>query len=143
MADVQRLEAVLGKIKADPEHYDQGMWARKDACGTTYCFAGWAIELYGKDQYEWAFGYRSVTGKVRDPQLADWAWGVIDRETGAYREAPDVARELLGLTRGQADRIFAAWNNLEAVEDGVKAVANDPNAFADYDWFSDNDPDIV
>lgn len=39
--------AVLDHIDAHPEQHDQSRWFQKTTCGTTGCFAGWAVVLAG------------------------------------------------------------------------------------------------
>lgn len=40
---------VYDHIVADELSWDQGVWIDFDACGTTYCFAGWALQLTGRE----------------------------------------------------------------------------------------------
>ena len=42
-------ERVIGQIEAHPEEWDQRYWRVRRDCGTTFCFAGWAIQLTAND----------------------------------------------------------------------------------------------
>lgn len=42
--NVTLLKQTLEHIKANPETWEQGLW-----CGTSQCFAGWAVTLAGMD----------------------------------------------------------------------------------------------
>lgn len=55
MADIDRLEAVLGEIIAHPETHEQRMWATKTECGTSYCFAGHAVSMFAGEEWEWSW----------------------------------------------------------------------------------------
>lgn len=60
---------VLDVIDADPKAWDQNFWVKD--CGTTFCFAGWALVLTGHslkpaDEGQWLDGYQVAGGEVRD-----------------------------------------------------------------------------
>jgi hypothetical protein len=40
---------VLAQIEREPRTWDQGMWATRRECGTSYCFAGHACVLTGHE----------------------------------------------------------------------------------------------
>jgi len=76
---------VMKQIEAEPERWNQDTWSgwnRK--CGTTFCYAGWAMNLSG-------FNLQNMT----NPD-----------------DVQGKAAELLGLTMGEADEIFF-WFPLE------------------------------
>ncbi len=62
------------------------MEQRPDRCGTACCIAGWAIAL-------------------AENLKPNEAWDSVC-ETEGEAEAHDIAKELLGLTENQADRLF-------------------------------------
>jgi hypothetical protein len=68
---------VMAAIEAEPRRWNQNLVVGMRKCGTTYCYAGWALKL---------------SGDALDSQYANY-W-----ETRA--------REVLGLTTEQGDRIF-------------------------------------
>lgn len=44
----QLADQVLAQIEAHPETWDQTDWRTQRDCGTAYCFAGWAVEMSGR-----------------------------------------------------------------------------------------------
>lgn len=47
MPDVERMRRTLAHIEANQGLWNQNKWAEDTACGTTYCYAGWAVVLEG------------------------------------------------------------------------------------------------
>lgn len=45
--NVELLRRTLDYIKTHPNEWDQDRWVTKTDCGTSYCFAGWALALSG------------------------------------------------------------------------------------------------
>lgn len=90
--------------------WNQGTWARKNerqdedgeyyTCGTTACFAGWAVELSGKDAL-------AMEIDMNDP-----------------RDMPvrEEAMELLGLTDEEAFALFEGTNGLDDLRMIVAAI---------------------
>jgi hypothetical protein len=72
--------AVLAQIEKHPETWDQGVW--RSACGTSFCFAGWALHLSG---IQWVAPLRNEA-----------MYRYVHTEVGT-RPAWAVAVELLGL----------------------------------------------
>lgn len=95
---------VLEHITAHPDEHDQHTWAtRAPHCGTTYCFAGWAVVLTGHDVKWTPHGWCcEFPGCKRESAAL-----TTDRRT-----IHDVAREELGLTVRQADDMFWGGNSL-------------------------------
>jgi hypothetical protein len=90
-----------------PNEWNQTHWfqrRRGDAdagCGTACCIAGKvAVEDGGKPQF--LFADSMVTGEVQMPD-------------GALHHVRDYAKEALGLTEKQSERLFGADNSLEDV----------------------------
>lgn len=58
MPNIDLLKRTLAHIEADPENWFQGEWRivnaehDPDRCGTSYCFAGWTLQLSGG---KWAY----------------------------------------------------------------------------------------
>lgn len=128
--NVPLLRKTMEHIKSHPEHWHQGSW-RTDisedmaeslnagratgrhrpvpiSCGTAMCFAGWACELAG-DEWE-----ADVFGGLDQFFVSDHV--MVD---GQPVRAAERARDLLGLTRFQADRLFEGLNRLEDLEEIV------------------------
>jgi hypothetical protein len=47
--NVELAYRVLDHIDANPEQWNQATWFGRSECGTTGCFAGWAVALAGHD----------------------------------------------------------------------------------------------
>lgn len=113
--DETRLFAVLDRIRQDPDSLDMRFFYRtgiEDVCGTTKCFAGHAIDLFG-ERFSWnADVPQSIGGRA--------AWSVIfyDRDAipegvesthvfGGYEvAAAHYAAALLGLNETQTEALF-------------------------------------
>lgn len=96
------LMQVREKILNEPERHYQAYWALATSnpaeggdCGTAYCVAGWAAVLDG--------------GKLR------WQPGPLDNWQALYlvggRSIASHAERALGLTPGEADRLFHGGNS--------------------------------
>lgn len=79
------LREVMAFIKIHPERWNQQRWSQRTECGTTYCLAGWTV-LLGFD--------------------ADWSQHHDFDSYQAEDLVYDMARDLLGLTEGQAYELF-------------------------------------
>lgn len=95
--NTELLLRVADAIENDPGSYDQSMWARRGACGTTMCIAGHACVLSG-----WRFEFDPAmhivdSGLVSSPDLA------FSRVDAEY-----VAQDLLGFTEEEAESLFDA-----------------------------------
>jgi hypothetical protein len=99
--NMDKLYAVLDRIEADPEHWNQSSWSGLGECGTTMCFAGWACKLEGlKLAVE-------VDG------------GTADRGSLASgRAISTTAEEILGLTSNEAYNLF-----IETIHTGLDGRA--------------------
>jgi hypothetical protein len=86
-----KVYAVLDRIEADPEHWDQGKWSQIKECGTAMCFAGWACKLEGLTL---AIEQQPVTNRFAENELAN----------GDEIEATAV--RILGITWDEAYELF-------------------------------------
>ncbi len=104
------LERVAQHIEAEPRRLQMSSWVEaspKSPCGTTACIAGWAVLLTAPD-------FDAALDVARTPTLDDegaddsWAHEArVLRTVGREDEDFDQAgRELLGIDRQQADRLF-------------------------------------
>lgn len=87
--NVELLERVYEHVAEHADAWDQTTW-RDDFrhCGTTFCFAGWTVELT-----------RADTG-------ARWV-GTASVECDGFISAPDgYARDVLGLTYDEGNALF-------------------------------------
>jgi len=108
MANMERLNHVLEVIEANPDRHDQDHFRKVTHCGTTMCFAGWAVELYG----EWL---------VQESDL-DRVTERLSFMTKADRFASESAEEILDLTHDQALALFYDAKSLEDVRLEVKRI---------------------
>jgi hypothetical protein len=97
MLDTELFRKIHAQITARPETHSQDSFEWDDnegeersdgvtLCGTTRCVAGWALHFYAPEQ-----------------SIYDTA-----RELGEPLDLAEVAKELLGLTYGQAEELFSA-----------------------------------
>lgn len=88
--NVPLLRKVMEHIEAHPDEHDQSYWAKRTPCGTTFCFAGWAVQL-------------------GDPTAKpDWeGLKTTDRLVNG-RGIDEYAAELLGLGNRDAIALFSA-----------------------------------
>ncbi len=104
---------VLKAIAADPEKHKQSDWGTKTACGTTMCVAGWTTWLTGEAGFRQSY--------LPEEQFLN----VID--TDSFVE--ERAKELLGLSDDDAERLFYYMNN-----DGARAALEYIAAGEKIDW---------
>lgn len=91
--NVPLITKVMDHIEAHPQEHDQGTWASRTGCGTTYCFAGHAVNMTLPETGRFLFG--AVVTDAYEVR--------IGLETVPI---PVRARELLGLTGGEALALF-------------------------------------
>lgn len=84
----------LAQIDANPCSFNQSTWGYRTECGTVACMAGHVILAAG--------------GEVVPSGLMG-----LYRYQGEDRSAPDLARELLGVSYDHADALFQAANTRE------------------------------
>lgn len=102
--DLERLDAALAAIEAEPERWQQRHWFARTSCGTACCLAGMVVSQAGWTPTDWELDYYG-DGRT------DISWTVEKGED----EGPVgvVARELLGVGYFDAERLFCALNSLE------------------------------
>jgi hypothetical protein len=127
--NVVLIDKVMEVIETDPDHWKQRSWRHdgdfspervKDqesgenvlvtSCNTSFCFAGWACQLEGA---KWV----TVAHVLLEPGEND---GTSDYP-GAI-SASQRATRLLGLTRYEAEDLFAPGNSLGQVRDIVAGI---------------------
>lgn len=106
------MRQTLAHIEAYPDTWNQRTWATppSGACGTAYCFAGWAVALTGAriDAEDETVEVESLPEDVRR-RLREYH-AVYRYEGDAY--IPTVARVALGIAHADADVLFASYNGL-------------------------------
>ena len=114
--NVPLIRKTLEHITAHPEEWDQTTWAtERQGCGTAFCFAGHVVNSEGHE-IVWESG-----GECD----CEWCGGTVSAEfclvDGKPRTISNVAMHALGLTRDQADTLFAGGNGLQV----LYALANE------------------
>ena len=110
------LVAIYQYIKAHREEWDQSFWAQKTACGTAYCFAGFAIARAGAEP-DWDRSY--YVPRTDFCTLSNGETRLID----------GYAQDLLGLDSKQADDLFYAGNSLDDIREMIEAITGvDPES---------------
>ena len=129
--NAELLDAVIEQISKDKKHWDQGSWRDEPisadqpdlvtergkkvlpiTCGTSFCFAGWAVQIGSETKPKWANTY-ALWANSHD-NLADIENGTIT--------ASDRARRLLGLTIEQAGALFSGSNSLREIKTYVRRI---------------------
>lgn len=113
------LVAIYQYIKAHPEEWDQGVYAKRTACGTAYCIAGHAAVRAGWKPL-WPRREGNATANCLDGPRDDDGWLPL---------FDDVARDILGLTAGQASNLFDAGNGIDDIRDLIFEITGmDPES---------------
>lgn len=107
--NMERLEAVLTKIKDHPESHDQGTWGHKTQCGTTACFAGHAALMFDADNVEWSDDVLIPPLKADGRARHDWI---------------TYGAELLSISFEEAHVLFHSARSVYQLEILVKGLAN-------------------
>lgn len=111
MIDYEKLDAVLNHIETHPEQHNQSSWGVKTECGTTACFAGWTLLMFGKpEDILWLDNF------------------ALSTPHDSYDDVDDIAGDILGLEEDQRPALFYTAKTLEDVKVIVKELHNDPNA---------------
>lgn len=110
--NVELLEKVMHHILDHPEEHDQTMWFRKNTCGTAACFAGHVALLSGYQPGSWQLGWDGTT-------ISSCAVG-----EGGTDEVPDLAQDLLCLTKDQANMLFYGENTVPELQVMVKDLVD-------------------
>jgi hypothetical protein len=103
VANAVRLTQLLEYITQNPSEWDQDVWAERSVCGTAFCAAGTAINLFTYAQFNWM---PAVT--IGGPSFAET---VTDTDDVEYM-IDDYARVVLELTDEQGELFFNPDNDL-------------------------------
>lgn len=101
--NVDLMLRVREQITTHPETHNQNQWARRGSCGTTHCIGGWAVAFSRSSDMEWY-------------SLGDLNSDLEACITVAGQYIPDAARDALGLTEKEAERLFYDCSNTEALQ---------------------------
>lgn len=108
--NVEEMNLTLKDIEANPENHNPAWWAKRTACGTAKCAAGFTVVRHG---YTLAF----------QGDTAAWCIG----PDGEEELIAVVARRILDLDEDQAEWFFLGFNTLEdlfAIRDQL--IAEEP-----------------
>jgi hypothetical protein len=117
MPNIDKLNAVLAKIKADPKSWDQSRWF----CGTAACFAGHAMLLEDCKVTTPTAGFGSFGHDVGDSDR-------VEMPNGAVCNVSRAAEEILDLSEDQADALFYYDNELVDLERMIEALEDNPES---------------
>lgn len=99
MPNLELAKRVLAQIEADPATWNQEHWAYKTECGTSYCFAGWALKLAYQEPQFLFWGYDDEATYVRLPK--------------GETTISSAADAVLGISQAQGELLFWAENTLD------------------------------
>lgn len=100
--NLDKLDAAIAWIEANPQLHDQADPFAKRACGTTMCLAGVLCFLDGWVP-DWEHGFNG-----------ELSYGVL--KDAVARNAMECAREILGATDQQKNALFFAADNLAEIQ---------------------------
>lgn len=109
MVNVELLRKTMDHIRENSHLWNQRNWYNANPCGTTMCFAGHAAVLAGFPQ---------------PPHDNGKAWIHNGKHVCTY------AKEVLGISHLQANRLFQGRNDLQDLENLVEHIIAYP------DWCS-------
>jgi hypothetical protein len=111
MPNAELAYRVLDHIDAHPESWDQTQWV----CGTTACFAGWALRLSGYELEEGSFRWSAEVAdgplagvrveyaacdvlKIESPEIcrADGKWDGLFNEGNDRAKLGELVKEIFG-----------------------------------------------
>lgn len=99
------MDKILDQITQHPETHNQGSFANRDACGTTYCVAGWACVLSGVE-----LGFQTF-------ETYEYADSTVDGES-----IVDKAEQLLGISPTESYRLFIGAQTMRGIKSAVKRI---------------------
>ena len=95
------------------QHWNQNWWGTRNECGTTLCFAGWALKLAG----------HTIVPRSEGNQFHYKGGDDLGVEVdGEDRHIAKVAREELGLTNYEKQLLFCSSNRLDDLERRVTHI---------------------
>lgn len=120
MPNTDLLRRTLAHIEDNRREWNQGTWGHRNECGTTYCFAGWAVVLSGGQiNFEPEF---DIDGSY----LASY---VVMPGDPVPDNVENAATRLLGLEYEDAARLFYAPSDLHTLRLIVaELTADEPKA---------------
>jgi len=142
MTNTDLLKRTLQHIETHPNEWDQERWVTKTDCGTSYCFAGWALMLSEVPIIATQLNEPTVEIDNLSRALARAGMSAIvnpdDCWSGTRMTVRDAAETLLGL-RGRAlpdpednglfacaaDVLFEADNSLDDLREYVAGLCGE------------------
>lgn len=119
--NVNLLQRTLDFIEEHPDKHDQEHWR----CGTSACFAGWAVTLDGgvwvHDQSEYLLP-RDDDPDADVKYLGHYADVKVVGDQGKGVHVADRAQRILGLLDSQVEDLFADDNDLEDLRELVGLI---------------------
>lgn len=141
--NMELLDRVIDRIEGDFDSWDQESWgdirgsiyAAREPCGTTNCFAGHAVIEAG------VLNMASV--RVESGGYGVWTavWTDKDGKVAESFSVPNRARQVLGLTEEEASELFFHFSGMhidyndEEVMDAYLALSKAERKREDLQWF--------
>lgn len=124
------LDSIIDHIEAHPEQWNQKTWARETTCGTAYCVAGFACAWEEGSIVKGGYlflpkGSHHAMAVLGDDYDNDYDW--LNGDYGvpmshAWIPFHEAGQSILGLTNGEAERLFMATNTLDDIKVQVEAI---------------------
>jgi hypothetical protein len=115
MSHIETVHAFQQEGMELEQGWNQGAWCERTECGTSMCFAGWAVELSGIE-HEWKKHPDSLMSDEPGISLSLF----ID---GKAADVSLTAERLLGLNGAEGARLFlSTGNDIDLVREAVKAI---------------------
>lgn len=114
MKNYELIEKVHRHIVNNPDQHDQGLWGIKaNSCGTVACAAGHALIFAGLE-VEWEVTSACDPSNATGEDVARMRFVTMP---DGRKEAISVgAKEAMGLTRAEAEKLFFDTTNEEAID---------------------------
>lgn len=109
--NTELLQRTMQHLLDHPEQHDQQVWVSE--CGTTACFAGWALKLSGVDQFMTLTKCHQTNSTWQDCEYY-----------GKTHTIQGLAQGLLDLTDEQTEILFDDFNTIPMLELMVKDLVN-------------------
>lgn len=138
--NVDLLRDTLDYIEQHPEEWDQSTWATKkqatkNVCGTSFCFAGHAVNLSEQyrlvgSAYNWHTDEYEVVTTMEEADTQDrLSWFAQNVKTGNVESIATAARKVLNIGGNEGDYLFDGGNTLDQLDlyvtDIISGIASD------------------
>ena len=115
------LRKTLEHIEQHPEEHEQDVWGKQTPCGTSFCFAGHALNIGGA---KLSWGEKPNWWDLCHPDKAyipDMDGAILPGQTDIL-DPHSAARELLGLSEAEASHLFWAGRTIKGIRTFVNKI---------------------